>query len=812
MIKDKSDFIKKYKGYCLSEIGRGFERCSDRERYAVLAKLVADEAREIESGTGLKYRQQDRKKVFYFSMEFLIGRLLEDYLSNLGIRDMVAEALSEMGADLQELEKLEADPGLGNGGLGRLAACFLDSMAALGMAGYGNGIRYRYGLFKQEIEEGRQKELADSWLEFGYPWEVRKDENTVLVRFGGQCVRHEKKGKFWFTWEGGELVKAVPYDVPIVGYGNRIVNNLRLWSAEPYRDDFDIEAFDRGDYSGAVAYRAEAEAISYMLYPNDSNITGKKLRLKQEYFFVTAGLHTILKDYVREYGQDWERFPSLVSIHTNDTHPALCAPELMRILMDEYQVDWDLAWKTVTKTLSFTNHTILSEALECWPIEIMRELLPRDYMIIEEIDRRYKQSLPPTIENWNKVLSETSILWDGQVRMANLSIIASHSVNGVAALHTEILKDIVFKEFHEFWPEKFNNKTNGVSHRRFLAESNRPLAELITQVAGEEWLQDARQLEKLRDKAEEENFLKAFEEAKKKNKQRLAGYLMEKSGIMLLPDGVFDIQVKRFHAYKRQLLNVFKIIDYYFRLIDGTAPKLPPVNFIFAGKAAQGYKFAKDVIYLINCVAKKINSDSRVNHRMKVVFVENFSVSTAQLIYPAADISEQISTAGMEASGTGNMKFMMNGAVTLGTLDGANVEILNAVGKENMTIFGLTAQEAEEHHRMGDYFALDLYNQDERIRRVVDSLTDGTFTPVTYEFSDIRASLLQSNDYFFVLKDFRAYVAAWEETMMCYADRRNWNRAALMNIATSGYFSSDRTVAEYAEEIWKTHYTGGVKS
>lgn len=803
MFKGKKEFIEKYQSYCLQEIGRPFERCTDRERFAVLADIVADMAREIESETGKKYILEEKKRVYYFSMEFLIGRLLDDYLSNLGLRDMVAGALEELGSDLETIEEQEVDPGLGNGGLGRLAACFLDSMASTGVAGYGNGIRYRYGLFKQKIVDGRQKEEADNWLENDYPWEVRKDESTVLVRFGGEVKRHEEDGKFWFTWEGGELVKAVPYDVPIVGIGGEYVNNLRLWSAEPYKDNFDLDAFDSGDYSGAVRYRAEAEAISYMLYPNDSTINGKKLRLKQEYMFVVAGLTTIVRGFYNQNGDAWERFPELIAIHTNDTHPALCAPELMRILMDEYGLEWDQAWDIVTRSVSFTNHTILSEALECWSIDIMREMLPRTYMIIEEIDRRFKASIPENIENRNSVLSNTAILWDGQVHMANLSIIASNSVNGVAALHSEILKDIVFKDFYKLSPEKFNNKTNGVSHRRFLAESNRALERLITGTLGQDWLSDAGKLTELLKKENDPVFLMALENAKKINKERLAYYLKVGNRTTVIPDGVFDIQVKRFHAYKRQLLNIFKVVDYYFRLTDGTAPTLPPCNFIFAGKAAQGYKFAKDVIYLINRVAEKVNNDSRVGGRIKVVFVENFSVSTAQLIYPAADISEQISTAGMEASGTGNMKFMMNGAITLGTLDGANVEILDEVGKENITIFGLTAEEVEHYRKNGGYFAFDCYSKNERIKRVVDSLTDGTFSDNPGDFTGIKDSLLLSNDFFFVLCDLPAYIAAWEKTMKLYTDRNAWNRISLRNIAASGYFSSDRTITEYAKEIWK---------
>ena len=684
---------------------------------------------------------------------------------------------------------------------------FLASMPHGGTAGYGNAMRYRYGLFRQYIEGGRQVERTDNWLANGFPWETRKDGSAVLVRFGGQVVRHEENGRFWFTQEGGEIVRAVPYDVPIVGYGGKVVNKLRLWSAEPYVEDFDLDAFNAGDYARANKFRSDVEAISTILYPNDAGEHGRMLRLKQEYLFVSAGLQTILRTYEREFGPDWENLGKHVSIHTNDTHPAMCGPELMRLLVDEKGMDFSAAYQVCLETISFTNHTVMPEALEKWPINTFRTLLPRLYMFIEEVDRRYRDSLSvklsPNDGNWTDVLRNTAILWDGQVRMANLSIIFSHSINGVSALHTQILKDTVFHEFYEMVPQRFNNKTNGVSPRRFLCEANPSYSKLITNAIGDGWLDDAMELEKLVPFEDDASFLDGMEAAKKADKERLAAYVKETSGVVLDTNTVFDVQVKRFHAYKRQLLNVFKVLDIYNRMLSDSSYSPRPTSFIFSGKAAQSYTFAKEVIRLINSVADVINNDERVNDKIKVAFVPNFAVSNAQLIYSAAEISEQISVAGAEASGTSNMKLMMNAAITLGTLDGSNVEISELVGPENIKIFGLHADEVEALRASGRYYAWDQYNADrDHLGRVVDMLTDGSLARLSGNFESIRDYLMADNDPDLVLRDFHAYVQAWDELTGAYGDRHAWNKAALHNTAKAGYFSSDRTIREYMADIW----------
>ncbi len=804
IFETKLDFAQQYRDTCQAELGKTLDKCSDLEKYQVLAKLVASKGNALmpESHT------QDEKKVFYFSLEFLIGPLLDNYLINLGIRDLVEDALKDMDIDLDTICRQEVDPGLGNGGLGRLAACFLASMAHNGMAGYGNGMRYRYGLFHQDIEGGRQVERTDNWLANGFPWETRKDSSAVLVRFNGHVVRHEgEDGKYWFTEEGGDLVRAVPYDVPIIGYAGRTVNKLRLWSAEPATEDFDLDAFNAGDYAKANKFRSDVEAISTILYPNDAGEHGRMLRLKQEYLFVSAGLQTILKDYEKDYGPDWENLGKHVSVHTNDTHPAMCGPELMRLLVDEKGVDFDLAFKIAHETVSFTNHTVMPEALEKWPINTFRALLPRLYMFIEEIDRRWRDSLSEKLGadhgSWTDVLRNTAILWDGQVRMANLSIIFSHSVNGVSALHSDILKRETFKDFAALEPELFNNKTNGVTHRRFLREANPAYSKIITSAIGEGWLDDADELEKLIPFEKDASFLDAMDAAKKTNKERLAAYIKETTGTVLDTNMVFDVQVKRFHAYKRQLLSVFKILDLRNRILDDPNFNPQPTAFIFSGKAAQSYAFAKEVIRLINSLADVVNNDPRVNDKIRVAFVPNFAVSNAQYIYSAADISEQISLAGTEASGTSNMKLMMNGALTLGTLDGSNVEISQLVGPENIKIFGMKTEEVEELQASGRYYAWDMYNNDRaRIGRIVDQLTDGTLAGLSGNFESVRDHLMVENDPYLVMGDFYAYVQAWDELTAAYADRRSWNRSALHNTAKAGFFSSDRTIHEYMEDIW----------
>ncbi len=716
---------------------------------------------------------------------------------------MVAEALDDMGFDLSVIENQEPDPALGNGGLGRLAACFLDSMAAEGIAGYGNGMRYRYGLFKQEIVNGSQVETTDEWLTHGYPWEVRRQDKAVTIKFGGRVEGFEEDGRTFYRTVDTQDILAVPYDIPVVGYAGETVNKLRVWAAEPVEEHFDLEAFNRGDYALADAERAEAEAISAILYPNDAGEHGRLLRLKQEYLFVSAGIYSLLDTFEKEHGENWELLPQFVAIHTNDTHPAMCGPELMRILIDEKKLEWDDAWNIVTQVVSYTNHTILPEALEKWPIGTFSKLLPRVYQIIDEISRRWHESFDTTKEGWQERLRQTAILWDGEIRMANLSVICSHSVNGVAKIHSDIIKNIVLKDFYALTPEKFNNKTNGISHRRFFAEANPTYAKLVTEAIGDGWLKDAFALEQLKEFQNDTEFLKAVGASKRANKERLAAYVKAETGLVIDPNTVFDVQVKRFHAYKRQLMNIMKVMDIYNRRIADPNFHVTPTTFIFSGKAASSYTFAKETIRLINSVADVINNDPRVNEVMKVCFIPNFRVSNAQLIYPAAEISEQISTAGKEASGTSNMKLMMNGAITLGTLDGANIEIADLAGRENEAIFGLTAPEVEQLWASNSYFAWDTLNGDrERLGRVMDELKDYTFAGLSGNFESIYNELMNNNDPDLVMADFRSYVDAWEKLTGSYGDQETWNRKALLNTASSGWFSSDRTIREYRDEIW----------
>ena len=805
MFAGKEDFKIEYTRGLIETYAKPLKDCTKLEKYENLVRLVSGIASSIRTETLQRHAKQ--KKVYYFSMEFLVGRLLENYLINLGIRDIVAEGLEDLGENLDELCELEADPGLGNGGLGRLAACFMDSMAALGIPGVGMGIRYRFGLFRQRIENGYQVEEPDAWLKNGYPWEIAKPDEAVIVRFGGYVDRQFRDGKMTFEHKDYFSVKAVPYDVPVVGFGGHDVNVLRLWQAQPVYDRVDLDAFNRGDYSLAMRERNDIEAITCILYPDDSLGAGRALRLKQEYFFVAAGMASIIRHYKAQYGNAaWAQFPDYISVHTNDTHPTLCVPELMRILIDEEGLEWDDAWDITVRTMSFTNHTILPEAMEKWSIDLFRSLLPRVYMIVEEIDRRWREALATAKNNGQDVLRSTAVLWDNEVRMANLSIIGSHSVNGVAALHTDILKESVFHDFYKLSPEKFNNKTNGVSHRRFLVQSNPGLTKLITETIGDDWIEDMTELEQLLDFRTDAAFLDRLREVKQQNKTRLADYIYKTSGVLVDPHSVFDIQVKRIHAYKRQLLNAFKVLDLYNRLKENPNLEMNPYTFIFSGKAAQGYAFAKEVIKFINSVADVVNSDPVVRKKIRVVFLENFCVSNAQLIYPAADISEQISTAGKEASGTGNMKFMMNGAVTLGTLDGANVEIHNLVGDDNITIFGLTADEAMNYYVNGGYSAAEECRKNPRLEMITNQLINGFFQKSGCDFWGIHDALLQHNDEYFVLRDFDAYMKAWHSLDRIYADDARWGAISLTNIAKSAFFSSDRTIREYAEDIWHIRY------
>ena len=797
MASGKDEFKREYLERVAQLCSKPLENCSNTEKYTALVDLVCDTCNALRSETDRRRAHSGQKTVFYFSLEFLIGRLLENYLIDLGVRELAEEALRELGVELTELFERERDPGLGNGGLGRLAACFLDSMAAQDMPCVGMGLRYRYGLFKQRIYHREQTEVPDDWLLRGYPWETAVPSEAVEVRFGGHIDRRMENGRILWELRDYESVLAVPYDVPVAGYGGVSVNLLRLWSAQPLHRELDLDAFNAGDYSRAQKHNNDAEAITCLLYPDDCTPAGRRLRLQQEYFFVCAGVADVLRRF-RLTGKPWSELPNFAAIHTNDTHPALCVPELMRVLMDEEGLSWDEAWTITCATLSYTNHTVLPEALEKWPIDLMRSLLPRIYQIIEEIDRRWRAGFDTSRPSWEKELAATAVLWDGQSRMANLSVIGGHSVNGVAALHTEILKNSVLKDFYALCPEKFSNKTNGVSHRRFLLQSNPDLARYITERIGSGWITDAAELTRLLPYASDDESLRELAKVKYAAKQRLCAYIAKNFGIECNPDSAFDVQVKRIHAYKRQLLNAFKILALYDRLKADPCAAVPPTTFIFAGKAAHSYTFAKESIRFVCAVADLVNADPVVSRRIKVVFMENFGVTMGQLIYPAADISEQISTAGLEASGTGCMKFMFNGAVTLGTLDGANVEIMEQVGAENISIFGMNTAEVHAASAPGAYSAAAAAEADPVLRRVVERLTDGSLGDTFWPLYD---ALITYNDPFFVLKDFASYLAAWD-TLAAETGTLAFQRKSLSNIARAGIFSSDRTVREYAEDIW----------
>jgi len=793
----------------VSEINDRFAKplddCTNSEKYDALVGMLRRQIAPVRKDTSFRHRNAKLKKIYYFSMEFLIGPLLQNYLLNLGMRDEAEQGLRDLGIDPFDLYSIDKDPGLGNGGLGRLAACFLDSMAALAVPGVGMGLRYRYGLFKQRIDSGIQFEEPDDWLETGYAWESAKPAEAVEVRYGGQIQRYFDNGKLGFRHVDYESVLAVPYDVPIVGYGNKDVNSLRLWHSVPFRDEIDLDAFNNGRYSDAMRKRNNAEAITCFLYPNDNTNEGKMLRLKQEYLLVSAGMASIFRVYRETYGEGkWDEMAKHVSIHTNDTHPALCVPEMMRLLMDEEGLEWDQAWEITCGVCSYTNHTVLPEALEKWPQGMVQSLLPRVYMIIEEIDRRWKDSIPRD-ESWQKHVNSTAILRNDCVNMADLSIVGSHHVNGVAALHTNILIKDVFSDHYALHPEKFNNKTNGISHRRFMIQANPGLEKLINEAIGKGWQSDFDRIAELKQFENDPAFIEKLLEVKKQNKERLAGFIAKTSEIAIDPESVFDVQVKRIHAYKRQLLNALKVLDLYYQLKEEPNLDIHPYTFIFSGKAAAGYAFAKEVIKFICSVADLVNSDKAMEGKLKVVFVENFCVSNAQLIYPAADISEQISTAGKEASGTGNMKFMMNGAITLGTLDGANVEIHELVGDDNIMIFGLRAEETEHFYTHGGYSSRQLAAEDPKLKRLTESLINGTFNASNYTFWGIFNDLIEQNDPYFVLKDFASYTDAFARLDKIYSDRQRWGRMSLNNIAMSSFFSSDRTIREYVKDIWHTN-------
>ena len=751
-----------------------------------------------------EYKEKDVKMVYYLSMEFLMGRFFGNSVMNLLMYDTVKEALEELGLDYNTLENTEQDPGLGNGGLGRLAACFLDSLSTMEYPAYGCGIRYHYGIFEQQIDNGYQVERPDNWLANGDFWSIKRSEYEVEVKFGGD-VRTELKenGELKFIQENYSSVIAVPYDYPVIGYGNNTVNTLRLWEARP-KNFFDLQSFNAGNYAKALEEQNIANTITEVLYPADEHIQGKELRLRQQYFFISATVQRVIDRFKKDHS-DFKLLPEKVAFQLNDTHPSIAVAELMRVLVDENDVPWDEAWEITTKVCAYTNHTIMSEALEKWPIELFSRLLPRIYMIIEEINRRFCIELVQKYGNNPSKIHDMSIIADGQIKMAYLAIVGSHSVNGVARLHTEILKNQELKNFYEFYPKKFNNKTNGITQRRWLLHANRPLAELISSTIGDKWITDLDELNKLLPYADDSEFRGKFMAIKRENKKALAQYIKETNGIDVDPESIYDIQVKRLHEYKRQLLNVFHIIDLYFRIKANPSMEITPRTFIFGAKAAAGYKRAKDIIKLINSVADVVNNDPDVAGRIKVVFMANYCVSLAEKLIPAADVSEQISTAGKEASGTGNMKFMLNGAVTIGTMDGANVEIYEEVGADNIIIFGLSSEETARMSSEHSYNPWDVYHSDERVRRIMESLVDGTFSPSNPDiFRDIYYSLLGNDrsDEYFVLKDFASYVEAQERLEKMYKDKDAWAKMAVINTAKSGKFSSDRTIKEYAEEIW----------
>ena len=804
---EKEEFKKSVKENVKFLYRKTLEEATQEQIFQAVSYTVKDVIIDNWLKSQKAYEKQDPKIVYYMSMEFLMGRALGNNLINLGAYGEVKEALEELGLDINCIEDQEPDPALGNGGLGRLAACFLDSLATLNYCAYGCGIRYRYGMFKQEIRDGYQVEAPDNWLKNGYPFELRRPEYAKEVHFGGYVrvewdpVKNENK----FIHEGYQAVKAVPYDMPITGYNNDVVNTLRIWDAEPIVD-FNLDSFDKGDYHNAVEQENLARTIVEVLYPNDNHMAGKELRLKQQYFFVSASLQAAIAKYKKTH-DDITKLHEKVVFQMNDTHPTVAVAELMRLLMDQEGLGWDQAWDITTKCCAYTNHTIMSEALEKWPIELFSRLLPRVYQIIEEINRRFileiQQKYPGNFEKVKKM----AIIYDGQVKMAHLAIVAGYSVNGVARLHTEILKNQELKDFYEMMPEKFNNKTNGITQRRFLAHGNPLLADWVTDKIGPDWITDLSQLSKLKVYADDEKALQEFMTIKFKNKERLAKYILEHNGVEVDPHSIFDIQVKRLHEYKRQLLNILHVIYLYNQIKAHPEMDFYPRTFIFGAKASAAYARAKKIIKLINCVADVVNNDASINGKLKVVFIENYRVSNAEIIFAAADVSEQISTASKEASGTGNMKFMLNGAPTLGTMDGANVEIVQEVGEENAFIFGMSSDQIINYENNGGYDPDFIYNTDPEIRRVLMQLINGTFSSDTEMFRDIYNSLLDKRnmprpDQYFILGDFRSYAEAQKRVEEAYKDEKRWAKMALLNTACSGKFTSDRTIQEYVDDIW----------
>ena len=797
---DKEGFKKEVITNVKTLYRRPIEEATPQQVFQAVSYAVKDDIIDRWIATRKEYEKKNVKTVYYLSMEFLMGRALGNNLINLTYYDAVKEALDELGFDLNLIEDQEPDAALGNGGLGRLAACFLDSLATLGYPAYGCGIRYRYGMFKQAIKDGYQIELPDDWLKDGNPFEIKRPEYAVEVKFGGYVRVENRDGRNYFIQDGYQTVRAVPYDVPVVGYGNNVVNTLRIWDAEADQE-FCLDSFDKGEYEKAVEQQNLAKTIVEVLYPNDNHYAGKELRLRQQYFFISASVQRAILKF-KEKNSDIHKLPEKITFQMNDTHPTVAVAELMRILMDEEGLEWDDAWDITTRTCAYTNHTIMAEALEKWPIELFSRLLPRIYQIVEEINRRFVLKIQSMYPGNQDKVKNMAILYDGQVKMAHLAIAGSYSVNGVAALHTKILEERELKDFYEMRPEQFNNKTNGITQRRFLLHGNPLLASWITDKIGDEWIVKLSNLKKLKVYATDEKYQQEFMNIKYQNKIRLANYIKEHNGVDVDPRSIFDVQVKRLHEYKRQLLNILHVMYQYNELKTNPSYDMYPTTYIFGAKASAGYKRAKLIIKLINSVADVINNDASIKGKIKVVFIENYRVSNAELIFAAADVSEQISTASREASGTGNMKFMLNGAVTLGTMDGANVEIVEEVGEENAVIFGLRAEEVMKYEREGGYNPKDIYNNDAAVRTVLTQLINGMYSSDDPDrFRDLYDSLI-NEDVYFILKDFASYVEAHRKIDTLYRDEKNWAKMVMLNTACSGKFSSDRTIEEYAKEIW----------
>ena len=797
---DKEKFKKELESNVRMLFRRKLEEATPQQIYQAVAYSVKDDIIDNWIETHKAYEKQDKKMVYYMSMEFLMGRALGNNMINLLCYDDVRETLEELGLDLNLIEDQEPDAALGNGGLGRLAACFLDSLATLGYPAYGCGIRYRYGMFKQKIENGYQVEVPDNWLKYGNPFEIKRDEYAVEVKFGGYVDVEMHNGRQKFVQKGYQSVRAVPYDMPIVGYGNHIVNTLRSWDAEAI-NNFNLDSFDKGEYQKAVEQENLARTICEVLYPNDNHMAGKELRLKQQYFFISASVQRAIAKY-KETHDDIRKFHEKVTFQLNDTHPTVAVAELMRILVDEEGLEWDEAWEITRKTCAYTNHTIMAEALEKWPIELFSRLLPRVYQIVEEINRRFVIEIQNKYPGDQEKIRKMAILYDGQVRMAHLAIAGSYSVNGVARLHTDILKKRELKDFYEMMPEKFNNKTNGITQRRFLLHGNPLLASWVTDKIGDDWITNLDHLKHLKVYVDDEKCQQEFMNIKYQNKVRLAKYIKEHNGIDVDPRSIFDCQVKRLHEYKRQLMNILHVMYLYNEIKAHPDMDIVPRTFIFGAKAAAGYYTAKLTIKLINAVADKINNDPSINGKIKVVFIEDYRVSNAELIFAAADVSEQISTASKEASGTGNMKFMLNGALTLGTMDGANVEIVEEVGKENAFIFGLSADQVMEYEKNGNYNPRDVYNNNQDVRQVLTQLVNGFYSPENPELFRALYDALLEKDTYFTLLDFDSYKEAHNRIDAAYRDEEHWARTAMLQTASAGKFSSDRTIEEYAKEMW----------